>query len=104
MNDPQFLEAARKLAERVLEETPTDTAARMLEIALGRPPEPELVSIINASHDKLFPYYKENPESQRALLSIGESLSSDTLDNAQLATWTMLASQIMNMDFFISKN
>lgn len=104
MNDPQFLEAARKLAERVLLETPSDTAARMLEMALGKPAEPELISIINASHDKLYPYYKNNPKSRRALLAIGESHASNQLDSTQLATWTMLASQIMNMDFFISKN
>ena len=76
LNDPQFVEAARALAQAALErggETPElriDWIARRL---LARPFRPEELAVVQASLAKLSAYYQSNPDEAVRLISVGES-------------------------------
>ena len=106
LNDPQFVEAARALAQSALErggespELQIDYIARRL---LARSLRPEELAVVQASLAKLNAYYQSNPDEAVRLLSVGESKADATLAPATLAAWTMLANELMNLDEFLNK-
>jgi hypothetical protein len=106
LNDPQFVEAARGLAQAALElggetsELRIDFLARRL---LARPFRPEELAVVEASLSKLSAYYQSNPDEAVRLLSVGESKADASLAPSSLAAWTMLANELMNLDEFLNK-
>ena len=106
LNDPQFVEAARALAQSALEhggETPElriDYIARRL---LARSFRPEELAVVQASLAKLSAYYQSNPDEAVRLISVGESKADPAVAPATLAAWTMLANELMNLDEFLNK-
>lgn len=106
-NDPQFVEAARVLAQRVLREggeTDDDRAALMLRLATARVPEPGEVEDLTAVCREQIEHYTGNEEAARALLQVGSAPLPDTVDPIQLAAWTMTANLVLNLDEVIVKN
>jgi Protein of unknown function (DUF1553) len=108
LNDPQFVEAARRLAEATLKlplEVAADDAARVQSIAvrvISRPFKPDELSIVLASLDQLRAHYAANPNDAEQLLAVGESKAET--DNAPLlAGWTMLVNELMNLDEALNK-
>jgi hypothetical protein len=106
LNDPQFVEAARHLAEVTLKAgaEPTDDAIdRMARRLLARPFRPEELAVVRKSFDKLMAYYRDRPEDAKQLITFGDSKPDATLDVATLAAWTMLANQLLNLDEVLNK-
>lgn len=105
MNDPQYVEAARHLAERTLKQT-TDDHKRvtwMLETVLSRPAnEADIVEMLSAANDFRTLFQKKN-EAAAKLVGTGESIPDPALDVVELAAWTMVANTLMNRDDFINK-
>jgi mono/diheme cytochrome c family protein len=106
LNDPQFIEAARRLAERALKEggDSDDTkidyiAKRLLSRSLS---EMELV-IVRGSLGQLSTYYQQQAEDAKKLIAVGESKADATIEPAKLAAWTMLVNQLMNLDEVLNK-
>ncbi len=105
LNDIQFVEAARVLAERALKQAKDDDArldylARRL---LARPLRPEETAIVNASLADLTRHYRGDVPDARKLLAVGEEKSDPSLDPAVHAAWTMLANELMNLDEVLNK-
>ncbi|MBW3540482.1 MAG: DUF1553 domain-containing protein [Planctomycetes bacterium] len=106
LNDTQFVEAARALAERALTEGGETTAAKanfVMQRLLARPLHEGERPIIEASLADLLAYYGEHPEDAQQLITVGESKPSPKLDPATLAAWTMLANELMNLDEVLNK-
>ena len=105
MNDPQFVEAGRRLAENTLREQQDDQsrAEWMLQAVLSRPPGDADVADILSAAAELRAIFAEDAEVAKALINTGDSKPSETLDAAELATWTMVANILMNRDDFINK-
>lgn len=106
MNDPQFIEAARHLAERAIEEGDEGFEDRLRLIGMRlllRAFHPEEVEILRGSSEELTVFYKEHPEAARKLLDVGESEASADLDAVELASWTMLCNELMNLDEVLNK-
>lgn len=106
MNDPQFVEAARCLAQRVLKEAAPDTTARIhhaVKLALARAPREEELGILNNFLNQQAEAYRAAPEEAAKLLSIGETKPDPALDPTELATWSMLSSMLLNLDEAMSK-
>ncbi|WP_442484814.1 PSD1 and planctomycete cytochrome C domain-containing protein [Aeoliella sp. SH292] len=106
LNDPQYVEAARALAERSMLEaagSADQIAARMLRLAVMREPtgaETErLVGVYQASLDR----YQNDSEAASKLLAIGVAPPSDELDRAELAAWTLVANVVLNLDELVTK-
>ena len=105
MNDPQWVEAARKLAERAIKSAPA-TEARLSFLArttLARPLEPKEAEVLRRSAAKFAEKFSQDEEDVKALLAVGESKSDETLAPAELAQWTLVASQFLNLDEFLTK-
>ena len=106
LNDVQFVEAARKLAELVLKENCSDNARTMNAIALrvlSRPfSDVEMTTALDTFAD-LHQHYVANPDDAKALLAFGESAVDASLDPATLAAWTMTCNGILNLDEALTK-
>ncbi|MFM7138283.1 MAG: DUF1553 domain-containing protein, partial [Planctomycetota bacterium] len=99
LNDPQFVEAARALADLALEQ-PGDDLARFDFIArrlLARPLEPDEREVVGGSLARLAEHYAAHPEDAAKLVSVGES-KPRAADLPRLAAWTMLVNQLSNLD------
>ncbi len=107
LNDPTYLEASRKLAERVLHEAPADLRERLhylFRTITCRPPAENELAILARIWEQQHLHYQQHPQQIDALLSIGESPANETLDRLELASWTMLASAVLNLDETVSRN
>jgi hypothetical protein len=105
LNDPQFFEAARVLAQVAIKsggefEARLDVAVRRL---LARPFRAEEVAVAKSALEDLRAYYASHPEDAKKLLAVGASKSDSALDPAEHAAWTMLINQLMNLDEVLNK-
>ncbi|MFO1488617.1 MAG: DUF1553 domain-containing protein [Verrucomicrobiota bacterium] len=106
LNDPQFVEAARHLAERALKEGGAADAARidfMAERLIARPLRPAEKKIVTSGLKDLLAHYQASPKDAEALVSVGESEADATLDKPRLAAYTLVANQLMNLDEVLNK-
>ena len=104
MNDPQFMEAARNLAQVILNDRCEDKYAAILERALGHAPEASVTDILKQTYQRVRPIYQKDVQAAETLIHIGESPVDETLDPVELATWTIIANQVMNLDAFVTKS
>ena len=105
LNDVQFVEAARVLAEKTITADPND-AKRIDFIAkrlLARPFRAEELAIVKDVLANLRTHYKAKPEEASKLIAFGESKADAKLDASELAAWTMLANQLLNLDEVLNK-
>jgi hypothetical protein len=106
MNDPQFIEAARNLAQKTLGSVSGDDTAKasvLAERLLCRSPKANEMTIIQLSLNDLRAHYIANPAEAEELLKVGESKVDDKLSKPELAAWTMLCNQLMNLDEVLNK-
>ena len=107
MNDPQFVEAARYLAQATLDAEVGGTEQRiqwMFQRCLARPARPEEVKTIISAATTWSQQFQDNPEAAKQLITIGEQPAADKYKPAELAAWTMTANLLLNMDEFLTKN
>ena len=106
LNDPQFVEAARVLAQQVLVSASGDEAKIVDTIAqrvLSRSmTEPER-NVLLTDKQAYLEYYQAHPDDAKALISVGEFAVDANLDPAVLATWTMVCNQVLNLDETLNK-
>jgi hypothetical protein len=100
LNDPQFVEAARHLAETALKQGGLECLARRL---LARPLRPEEAAVVQATLKELLAYYKGHGDDAKKLIAVGESKADPAPDSTTLAAWTMLANELMNLDEVLNK-
>jgi hypothetical protein len=106
MNDVTFVEAARVFAERVLREAggnPEAALRRAFLQATAREPSAAEHSILMAAwrhHRKAF---RADSDAASDLISAGEFPRDPSIDPADLAAMTMVASLILNLDEVITK-
>ena len=106
MNDVTFVEAARKMAERMMTEggaTPAERVAYGYRLATARKPDAGRNEVlVNAYHHHL-DNYETNRKAALGLVTQGESKRNEELDLAELASYTTVASLILNLDETITK-
>ena len=104
LNSPEFVEAARHLAERAAE---TETRAEGLDFLakrmLGRTFESDERAIVERTLEEMMAFYGDHPETAAALLSVGASPRSGTEPATRVVAWTMVANQLMNLDEVLNK-
>jgi hypothetical protein len=105
LNDPQFIEASRRLAENAMKSSADSTArldyltARLLSRTLGEAER----QLATGTYDASLAAYKADPASAAALIANGESKADPALDPSELAAWTLVASQLLNLDETLNK-
>lgn len=107
LNDPQFVEASRNLAQRVLRETGTDNVRRLLDTAarriLCRPLRSDEDLVLLPAVTELLTFYQAHAREARELIAVGETRPDKNLDPATLATWTNVCNTLFNMDEVLNK-
>ena len=106
LNDPQFFEAARGLAQRMILEGGSSLGDRIEyghRLALSHSPSKDVLSILESSYAKHFQFYRSSPERTKSLISIGASQPDRSVDPTQLAAMTMIANALLNLDETVTK-
>lgn len=100
LNDVQFVEAARVLAERVIgaEETAEGRIGLAFRSVLSRHPRVEELEVLGAALAKHEAYFGGAEEEAKALAGAGERAVVEGLDAAGCAAMTLVCSTIMNLD------
>jgi hypothetical protein len=106
MNEPQFIEAARKLAERVMKEGGATTEARlafMFRLTTTRRPDAKELQELLAAYNHHLVTYERNETKAKQLISVGELKADAKLNPSDLAAWSMIANLLLNLDEVINK-
>jgi hypothetical protein len=106
LNDPQFVEAARVLAEKLVHqagstvESRLDTAFRLLTSRAASPAEREI--LVKLYHDQQA-RFAAAPDEAKAILSVGETARDDKLDATDVAATAMVVRLLFNFDECVTK-
>lgn len=105
MNDTQFVEAARKLAERAITDNKEQDARLdfLAKETLSRSLDPSEKKTLLTSAEKFREHFEASPDDAKALLTVGESPAKPDLNPTELAEWTLVASQFYNLDEYLTK-
>ncbi len=105
LNDPTYVEASRKLAERMMKqaESTDERIAFAFRLATARRPSAKEVEILSRVFNRQLNVYRQDPKAALRLLGVGEAPRDERLPAAELAAWTVVASVILNLDETITK-
>ena len=106
LNDPQFTEAARRIGERALKEggaTPAERITFCFRLLVGRKPSARESTVLRKLYDEQLALFRAQKESSEAPVKAGDTALDKSLDPAELAASTALASAILNFDEAILK-
>jgi hypothetical protein len=101
LNDIQFVEASRNLAQRIIKEggeSPQQRFAFAYLMALSREPRESEQQVALDVYSASLKRFREDAEAAKKLLAVGESKRDESLDAAEHAAWTIIASMILNLN------
>ncbi|MFN5197605.1 MAG: DUF1553 domain-containing protein [Planctomyces sp.] len=105
LNDPTYVEAARKLAERVLLAN-TDDSARIdlaVRIVLARPPGPAEQQELRQLVDVGRKHFAAEPAAAAELRKVGRAVADPRIPDDELAAWSSAMSVLLNLDEAITR-
>jgi mono/diheme cytochrome c family protein len=106
LNEVTYVEAARKLAERMLKEGGADSAQRItwaFRCVTSRTPNPpELLTLQKGLENRLI-RFRQNTEAARELVAQGESKADPGFEVAELAAYTGTANVLLNLDEVVTR-
>lgn len=106
MNDPQYVEAARALAQRILREGGSTAKERVgfgFSLVTGRPANPRELRALERAQAAHLEEFRARPGDAKKLIAVGETPPDTTLDAVELASWTLIANLLLNLDEVINK-
>ncbi|HYG77071.1 MAG TPA: PSD1 and planctomycete cytochrome C domain-containing protein [Planctomycetota bacterium] len=107
MNDPTYVEASRKLAERLMTEGGASAADRItlgFRLVTARKPSDKERAVLQRIFDQQLAVYSKNKDAATKLLTVGESPRNEKLDVSELAAWTVVANTLLNLDETVTRN
>ena len=90
MNDPQFVEASRQLAQMA-----------MLEGGQDFSKTPDAITI--RAFTDLKAHYDAHPDQAQKLIAVGESKHASSIPAPTFAAWTIVSSNVLNLDEALNK-
>ena len=101
LNDPQFVEAAKVLAERVMKSGQPDWKGKInfaFRLVTSRSLAPEELEVFHSIFEKQKKVFAEKPDKARDLLKVGDYVIDPTLNLPETAAMAMVASTMFNHD------
>jgi hypothetical protein len=101
LNDPVFVESAAALAYRIVTSasTPTERLHLGFRLAVGREPDAKDTKVLQSYLRQQNQFFEEHPKDAVALAPFNAGQSNQT----ELAAWTGVASVLMNLDEFLTR-
>ena len=106
MNDPQLVEAARILGQRLLKkhgDNSTAMLAEMFRTLTGRQALETEKEILERLHKEQLKFFGENPANAKAFLNTGDTTADKNLAPARLAAIGAVANVLLNFDEAVMK-
>ena len=106
LNDPTFVEAARVLAQSLLEEpggSDADRIARLYERALARSPRDNERQSLTDFLEAQRAFFRGHPSEASQLLSVGQAPLPAGVDEPELAAWTLVCRVVLDLHETITR-
>ena len=106
LNDPQFIEAGRVFAQKIIKEGGNDLKSRLnyaFRSATSRYPNNRELSILEKMFERERADFEEDKNARDEFLSIGEQTPGKNHELSELAAYAQVASAIFNLDETITK-
>jgi hypothetical protein len=107
LNEITFVEAARGLAQRMLQEAGPSPAARLAHgylVATGREIDESALQTLESGLQRRLEHYRAQPDAANQLVAIGASRPAAALDQAELAAYTTSAMIFLNLDRTVTRD
>ena len=107
MNDVQYVEAARVLAERTLRDSsvkPQDRIESIFQQCLSRKPTSMELKTLEGATQQFQSRFRENISDAKRLIAIGEKPFDASLPPEELAIYTLVANLVLNLDELVNRN
>ena len=107
LNDIQHVEAARNFAEKIIHKGGNQDKAKISwawRTATSRKPSQEEIEIVNDVLNQNRKRYSKDKEAAENLIGFGESEPDANIQPPELASWTLTANMILNLDEVVNKN
>lgn len=101
LNDPQFVEAARGLGQRMLQQpltTPEARVAWLYREVTGRNPAPAELDLLKQLYAEQIEYFNKDKTRGEKLVKVGDAPVPTTLSPQDVAAATNTASAVLNLD------
>ncbi len=106
MNDKQYVEASRAMAQRLMLEggaTPEERLSYAYRITTSRRPTADELAVLVPLYQAQLAAYQADKDGALKLVSYGDSKRNETLEVSELAAWTMMANLVLNLDEAVTK-
>ncbi len=108
LNDPQYVEAARALAMRIMRAdlpTPGERAVLMYRLCTARKPSQATVNeLVQLFESQLQRYQQDEAAAKQLLQPLARNVEADNFDTSRRASWTVVANLLLNLDEVVTKN
>ena len=101
LNDPQYVEASKKLAENILKKNPAESTIavqKAFQAIIGRMPKPEELNLLQDLYQSEEQQFEKNEQKALEFLAVGASPYDQTLDKAKFAALAVVVNTIFNLD------
>ncbi len=106
LNDPTYVEASRKLAERLIREGGSSVDDRLtlaFRLVLARRPTARELDVLRQVYSDAFAKFRADAKAATEFLSVGESSRDAKLEPAELAAWSTVAGVVLNLDEAVTR-
>ena len=107
LNDETYVEAARGLAQRIMQQGGTEIDTRLrygFRLTTGRAPAPKEIERLSTAYYRYREMFAKDPAAAKTFLSVGEFAPDARLDKTNLAAYATVASILLNLDETITDN
>ena len=106
LNDPQYVEAARVLAEKLMLQHPDSVDAQLqtaFRLLTSRVPSDQEMAVLSRLHKEQQTHFTKLPDEAKSLLTVGDSVRRDALQSADHAALTVAIQTLMSFDECVTK-
>ncbi len=106
LNEVTYIEAAKSLAVRIIQEGGQSSVDRMtfgFRLVTGRHPSQEELNVLSAGFQEDHDAFLKSPVAGQQLLAVGELRAPADSDPLELASWTVTANVLLNLDEFVTR-
>lgn len=105
LNDPVFVELAVATAQRILASADANKINFSFQLVVGRQPNEDESKLVNDLYQQQLKKYSDNVEGAKELVSVYQPATKVPNEKvAELASWTVVANTLLNLDEALTRN